>query len=36
MLLYCLKYRKNTEIKKPKVVKTKWAVCDSKKSKFLK
>ena len=35
MLLYCLKYRKNTEIKKP-IVKTKWAVCDSKKSKFLK
>ena len=45
MLLYCLKYRKNTESKNPKVVKTKngrimllskCEVCDSKKSKFVK
>ena len=44
MLFHCLKDRKNTE-KKSKVVKTKngktmllskWAVCDSKKSKFIK
>ena len=42
---YCLKCRKNTESKKPKVVRTKngrimllskCAVCDSKKSKFIK
>ena len=45
MLSYCLKCRKNTESKNPKVAKTKsrrimlllkWAVCDSKKSKFIK
>ena len=45
MLSYCLKYRKNTESKNPKVVRTKngriillskCAVCDSKKSKLLK
>ena len=45
MLLYCLNCRKNTESKNPKVAKTKngrimllskWAVCDSKKSKFIK
>ena len=45
MLSYCLKYRKNTESKNPKVVKKKYrkimllskcAVCDSKKSKFIK
>ena len=45
MSLYCLKCRKNTESKNPKVVKTKngrimlltkCAVCDSKKSKFIK
>ena len=45
MLLYCLKCRKNTESKNPKVVKTKnrriillskCEVCDSKKSKFIK
>ena len=40
MLLYCLKCRKNTESKNPKVVSTKkrrkGAVCDSKKSKFIK
>ena len=45
MLPYCLKYRKNTENKNPKVVKaknrrimllSKCAVCDSKKSKFIK
>ena len=45
MLSYYLKYRKNTESKKIKVVKTKngrilfsskCAVCDSKKSKFIK
>ena len=43
--MYCLKFRKNTETKNPKVVKTKnkrimllskCAVCDSKKSKFIK
>ena len=45
MLLRCLKCRKNTESKNPKVVRTKGgrimllskcAVCDSKKSKFFK
>ena len=45
MLSYCLKCRKNTESKNPKVVKTKngriiilskCAACDSKKSKFIK
>ena len=45
MLSYCLKCRKNTESKNPKVAKTKnrrimllskCAVCDSKKSKFIK
>ena len=45
MLLYCLKCRKNTESKNPKVSKTKnrrmklllkCAVYDSKKSKFIK
>ena len=45
MLSYCLKCRKNTESKNPKIVKTKvrrimlllkCAVCDSKKSKFIK
>ena len=45
MLSYCLKYRKNTESKNPKVVKakngrimllSKCEVCDSKKSKFAK
>ena len=45
MLLYCLRCRKNTERKNPKVVRTKnaritllskFAVCDSKKSKFIK
>ena len=45
MLSYCLKCRKNTESKNPKVVKTKnriimllskCALCDSKKSKFIK
>ena len=44
MLSYCLKCRKNTESKNPKVVKTKnrrmkilskCAVCDSKKLKFI-
>ena len=44
MLLYCFKCRKNTESKNPKVAKTKngrivplsqYAVCDSKKSKFI-
>ena len=44
MLLYCLKCRKNTESKNPKVAKikngrimllSKYAVCDSKKSKFI-
>ena len=42
---YCLKYRKNTESKNPKVAKTKngrimllsqYVACDSKKSKFIK
>ena len=45
MLSYCLKCRKNTESKNPKVVKTKngrkmllskCVVCNSKKSKFIK
>ena len=45
MLSYCLRCRKNTESKNPKVVKTKngrimllskCEVCDSKKSKFIK
>ena len=45
MLLYCLKCRKNTENKNPKVASTKngrimlsskYTVCDSKKSKFIK
>ena len=45
MLLYCLKYRKNSESKNPKVVMTKnrriillskWEVCVSKISKFIK
>ena len=45
MLSYCLRCRKNTERKNPKVVRTKnaritllskFAVCDSKKSKFIK
>ena len=45
MLSYCLKCRKNTESKNPKVVKTnnrrimllsKCALCNSKKSKFMK
>ena len=45
MLLSCLKCRKNTESKNPKVARTKnerimllskCAVCDSKKSKFIK
>ena len=45
MLLHCLKCRKNTESKNPKVARTKngrlmhlsrCAVCDSKKSKFIK
>ena len=45
MLLYCLKCRKNTESKNPKVARSKigrimllskCAVCDSKKSKFIK
>ena len=45
MLSYCLKCRKNTKIKNPKVIKTKnerifflskYAVCDSTKSKFIK
>ena len=45
MLSYCLKCRKNTESKNPKVAKkkkgrimllSKRAVCDSKKSKFIK
>ena len=44
MLFYCLKCRKNTESKNPKVVRTenertillsKCAMCNSKKSKFL-
>ena len=45
MLSYCLKCRKNTESKNPKVARTKngrimllskCAMCDSKKSKFIK
>ena len=45
MVTYCLKCRKNTESKNPKFVRTKngrtillskFAVCDSKKSKFIK
>ena len=45
MWSYCLRCRKNTERKNPKVVRTKnaritllskFAVCDSKKSKFIK
>ena len=45
MLLYCFKCRKSAENKNPKVVRTrngrimllsKFAVCDSKKSKFVK
>ena len=48
MLSYCLKCRKNTEIKNPKFAKkkkkkneriiilSKYVVCDSKKSKFIK
>ena len=45
MLSYCLRCRKNAERKNPKVVRTKnaritllskFAVCDSKKSKFIK
>ena len=45
MFSYCLKCRKNTESKNPKVVKTKngrtillskYSVCNSKNSKFLK
>ena len=45
MLSYCLKCRKNTESKNPKVARSKigrimllskCAVCDSKKSKFIK
>ena len=45
MLLYCLKCRKNTESKNPKVVRTKngrimllskCALCDTKKFKFIK
>ena len=45
MISYCLKYRKNTGSKNPKVVTTKngrimllskCAACDSKKSKFIK
>ena len=45
MSLYCLKCRKNTETKNTKVVRTrngkimllsKYAVCDSRKSKFIK
>ena len=45
MVTYCLKCRKNTEIKNPKFVRTKngrtillskFAICDSKKSKFIK
>ena len=44
MLSYCLKFRKNTESKIPKVVRTtngwlmllsKWSVCNSKNLKFL-
>ena len=46
MSSYCLKCGKNTESKNPKLLKTKngikkmllskWAMCDSKKSKFIK
>ena len=45
MLSYCLKCRKNAEIKNPKVVRTKngrimllskFSICDSKKSIFIK
>ena len=45
MLSYCLKSRKNTERKNPKAVRSKngrimllskWKVCDSKNSKFIK
>ena len=45
MLSYCLKCRKNTESQNPKVLRTqnrrilllsKWELCDSKKSKFIK
>ena len=41
MLSYCLKCRKNTESKNPKVARTKNEIiiivmCDSKKSKFIK
>ena len=45
MISYCLKIRKNTDIKNPKVVKTKngrmmllsnCAICDSKQSRFSK
>ena len=45
MLSYCLKYRKNTESKNPKIARSKngrimllskCTVCDSKKSKFIK
>ena len=45
MLLYCVKFRKNTESKNPKVATkrnggimllSKCAVCDSTKSKFIK
>ena len=45
MLSYCLKCRKNTESKNPKLVKikngkiklfSKWEVCDSKQSKLIK
>ena len=45
MLSYCLKYRKNTESKNPKLVRTKngrimplskCSVCNNKKSKFIK
>ena len=45
MLSYCLRCRKNTKKRNPKVVRTKnaritllskFAVCDSKKSKFIK
>ena len=45
MLSYCLKCRKNTQSKNPKVITinngtimllSKWEVCDSKKSKFIK
>ena len=45
MLFFCLKCRKNTEIKNPKVIKTrneriillsKYAVCDNKWSKYIK